>query len=139
MYHGLLSEQSNLNILGGFLIAFCIGEKVSVDIIGHLDRRMAHELLNALRVHAVLNPQGSAGVAEGVHPVLRTARAADHASGHLNRSKAVFDYVGVRFDLAAAIWENETEITLGANKRPLAESIENHRGQGSGAVSCLGF
>ena len=51
----------------------------------------------------------------------------------------MLDYVRVRFDLAAAIGKNETEIALGANKRPFAKRIENHRGQGGRTVSGLGF
>jgi hypothetical protein len=51
---------------------------------GHLDRAVSHELLDALRIHAVLDPQGGAGVPQGVHPVLRPPDLIDHASGHLD-------------------------------------------------------
>jgi hypothetical protein len=59
----LLSEQSDLNILGGALICIAIGEQMAVHVERHLDRAVPHEILDALGVHAVLNPQGSAGVA----------------------------------------------------------------------------
>src|ERR1700736_581084 len=78
-------------------------------------------------------------MAESVHPVLRTALAANHTSGHLDRSKAVFDYIGVRLDLADAVWKDETEIALRAKKRPLAQGVENHRGKGGRAVGRLRF
>jgi len=39
-----------------------IGEKVAVDVIGHLDRAVTHQRLNGLGVFAPLNPQRGAGV-----------------------------------------------------------------------------
>ena len=49
--------------LGGALVGFTIGKEVPIGIEGDLDRRMPHEGLYLLRIVALLNPKGGAGVA----------------------------------------------------------------------------
>jgi len=91
---------------------------------------MPHELLDALGVHAVLDPQRSAGVTQGVQAVLSRVLFVSDSSGLLKRSEAVFDYVGVGLDLAATIRKNESEIALRADQLPLAKAVEDDRGRG---------
>lgn len=58
----LSPEQPDLDIFGHPLIAVSIGEKVAVNVIGHLDRAVPHERLNGFRVFPCLDPQRGAGV-----------------------------------------------------------------------------
>ena len=44
-------------------VGFTIGKEVPIGIEGYLDRRMPHEGLYLLRIVALLNPKGGAGVA----------------------------------------------------------------------------
>ena len=68
----LLAEQLDLDVFRGPLIGLSVLEQVTVQVKGHLDRRVAYEDLNALLVPPVLNPQRGAGWRRACVPYLPT-------------------------------------------------------------------
>jgi hypothetical protein len=66
----LFAEQSDLDVLRSALVGASILEQMSVCVERHLDGGVSHELLDALRIHPVFNPQGRAGVPQCMHAVL---------------------------------------------------------------------
>jgi hypothetical protein len=57
------SKRAKFHALGCTLVGFTVGKQMAVGVESHFDRRVAHEDLDLLRVVALLDPQGSAGVA----------------------------------------------------------------------------
>ena len=88
---------------------------------------MPHQGLYLLGVMALFDPQGGAGVSEGVQPILsyRNRRGLAgiikgrflryYAHRNLDRGKSAVDEVGVGLDLADPVRENKTKITFGHN------------------------
>jgi len=87
---------------------------------------MPHECLYLFGVVALLDPQGSAGVAQGVQAVFsdpclhrRAGRIqglflSRHACLNLDRPETTVDQVGIGFDFPDAVRENQPKVTLGA-------------------------
>src|SRR6185369_12588624 len=90
-------------------------------------------------VHALLNPQRGAGVAQRVESILCRARLINDPGSDLQWLKASLHYVAVRLDAASAGRENKVQFALGTNQLPFPKAVENNRRHRDRPISRLRF
>jgi hypothetical protein len=64
-------------------------------------------------------------VDDGLAGVVRDGHQRGDVCGDLDRAKAVLDQVGVGFDLAQAVRENEIKVTLRTGQFPFPQRVQH--------------
>jgi len=80
-------EQAGLQLAEGDLVVRRRREQVAIGVEGHLDRRMPHQGLHALRRETLLDEQGRRGMPQRVQPVFRARRIGREPGGELARAR----------------------------------------------------